>query len=132
MAGLSSAELARLVNYNQSTVSRWESNASRPTRDAPGRLVEVLGLDPDVFYRALGTTPTPPSTADVESAVRADTRLTPGQKTQLLSLYAFFLSGNDTRDRDERYLDARLDMLPDDRNVTEGDVTQSPCDTPKR
>lgn len=89
-AGLSPAELARLIGRNPSAVSRWERNQGRPSEEAPQRLVEVLGLNPDEFYRALGATPEPVAAFDVESAVRADPHLSAGEKAQVLNLYSFF------------------------------------------
>lgn len=124
-AGLSPTDLAKILNVAQSTVSRWESNGARPTKEHPQRLIEVLGLDPDEFYRALGTTPAPTGTADVEDAIRADRQLNGAEKWQLLSLYRHFGStggqsgmAQDDVDRATRELEAAVAQAESDASTT--------------
>lgn len=47
-AGLTRAEVARVVGVDRATVSRWEDGSRRPTGDAALRFAELLGaLDRD-------------------------------------------------------------------------------------
>ena len=43
-SGLSQQELANLININQSNVSRWEKDISRPDYETLIKLAEVLGV----------------------------------------------------------------------------------------
>lgn len=49
--GLTQAELARLLNKTQLSVTHWETDSSKPSADNERRIKRVLGLDDKIIVK---------------------------------------------------------------------------------
>jgi len=88
---VSQAALGERVGVPQTTVSRWEAGGVGLTLDQVVTLEHALSLPPGGLLRAAGYVADDEGGGGVEAAVRADGRLDPALRDELVALYRLFV-----------------------------------------
>jgi transcriptional regulator with XRE-family HTH domain len=89
---LSMRQLANLAHISNPYLSQIERGLYQPSAGVLKGIAGALGIPPEKLYAAAGWfQPEKEDEADVEAAIRTDSRLTPSQKEALISVYRGFL-----------------------------------------
>lgn len=89
---LSLRQLANLAHISNPYLSQIERGLYQPSANVLKGIADALGIPPEKLYAAAGWfEPEKEDEADVEAAIRTDSRLTASQKEALIAVYRGFL-----------------------------------------
>jgi transcriptional regulator with XRE-family HTH domain len=99
LANLSLREMAAMTSVSNAYLSQIERGMHQPSLKVLHSIADALQLSTEQLLGQAGWTTGPPSSAPLapsstEEAIRADPRLSPEQRTALLSVYRSFVEGD--------------------------------------